>query len=103
MQRANSSLRLMMMTRFCSDSASAFSMRGVARADDQDRLVLVFLGIVQLILDDAQVLAGHAQLAQVALQADGEHDVLRRRPCSPFASFSVNAPFCPVMAVTPAP
>ncbi len=50
---------------------------GIARADDQDRLVLVFLGVVQLILHDAQVLARRAQLAQVALQSDGEHDMFR--------------------------
>ena len=42
----------------------------------------VLVRIVELVLD-AQVLARHAELAQVALQADGEHDALARESSRP--------------------
>ena len=50
---------------------------GVSRADDHDGFVLVLLRVVELVLDYRQVLAGRTQLAQIALQADGEHDRFR--------------------------
>ena len=55
--------------------------RRVAGADHDDRLVLVLVGIVELVLDDARSSPGHAELAQVALQADGEDHVLGRDAC----------------------
>src|SRR5262249_21786374 len=48
--------------------------RRIAGADDDDRLAFVFVRIVELVLDERQVLAGHAELADVALQADAEDD-----------------------------
>ena len=50
--------------------------RRVAGADHDDGLVLVLVGVVELVLHELEVLARDAELAQVALQADGEHDGL---------------------------
>ena len=50
--------------------------RGVAGADHDDALLGIGLGVVELVLDHRRLVAGHAELAQVALQADGEDDVL---------------------------
>ncbi len=46
---------------------------GIARAHHDDGLALVFLGIIELVLDTRQIFARHAELADVALQADGQH------------------------------
>ena len=50
--------------------------RRVARADHDNRLVLIFVGIVELVLHLRQIVARHLKLAQVALEADGDHHVL---------------------------
>jgi hypothetical protein len=51
--------------------------RGVSRADHDDGLALVGLGIVELILHARQALARDAQPAQVALEADRENHPAR--------------------------
>ncbi len=63
-----------MTTLFCFDERDRILDRGVAGADDDDRLALVFVGIVELVLDERQVFAGAAELADVALQADAHDD-----------------------------
>ena len=50
--------------------------RRVAGADDDDGLVHILLGIVELILDEVLVGAGHAHLAEIPLQAYGQHHVV---------------------------
>ena len=51
--------------------------RGVAGADDHDRLARVLVRVVELVLHQRQLGAGHVELAQVALDADRQHDVVR--------------------------
>ena len=52
--------------------------RRIAGADNDDGFVLVGLRIVELVLHDGKILARRPELAQVALQADREHDRFRR-------------------------
>ena len=66
-------------------------------------LLGVGLGVVELVLDHRRLVAGHAELAQVALQADGEDDVLGLDACRPRPASSVKAPLAPRTAVTVAP
>ncbi len=49
---------------------------GVAGADDDDLLAVIFVGIVELILDERLLRAGDAELPEIALDADREHDML---------------------------
>lgn len=49
---------------------------GVPGPDHDDGLVLVFVRVVELILHEGQVFPGHTELAQVALQAGGQHHEL---------------------------
>ena len=46
--------------------------RGIAGTDDDDGFTFVGIRIIELVLDEGQILAGNAELAQVALQADAE-------------------------------
>ena len=49
---------------------------GVTRANHDDGLTLILVGIVELVLHAVEILAGHAKLADVALQTDAQHNVL---------------------------
>ena len=48
----------------------------IAGADDDDGLVAIGVGVVELVLHQLQILALAAQLAQIALQADRQHHPL---------------------------
>ncbi len=49
---------------------------GVAGADDDDLLAVIFVGIVELVLNERLLRAGNAKLAQIALDPDRQHDML---------------------------
>ena len=51
--------------------------RGIAAAYDDDLLAAVFIGIVELVLDDRKIDAGNGELARIALDADREDDLGR--------------------------
>ncbi len=77
--------------------------RGIARADHDDGLAGVLVRIVELVLHAVEVLARHAQLAQVALHADGEDQLARRRTSRRAFVFTSKAPSLPRIAVTSHP
>ena len=49
---------------------------GVTRANHDDGLALILVGVVELVLHAVEILTGHAKLADVALQTDTQYDVL---------------------------
>ena len=48
--------------------------RRIAGADDHDGFVFILFRVVELILNDGQILTGSAELAQIALEPDRQHD-----------------------------
>ena len=75
---------------------------GVAAADDEDMLVDIFAGIVELILDVRQLGAVAAHQVGIALGADGQDHGLGLRPSSPLVRVMVKSPFAPLIALTSA-
>ena len=55
---------------------------GIAGADDDNALVLIFVRIVELILHVGQVFAGASELADIALQANRQDDEFRAQRAS---------------------
>jgi hypothetical protein len=65
------------MTRFCFASARAFSIAASPAPITTICLTGVFVRVVKLVLHQGQIGAGDVQLAQVALDADRQHDLIR--------------------------